>query len=195
MTNSPFRDAIWTLPTLARTELPELAAGCGDQLAPAFAATIDRVFITGCGDSHHAGVAASLAFQQFSGLQFVSAMPAMRFARYQASFLPVPDGGRSLVIGISISGEVSRTVEALELAALGGAKTLAVTANPGGSLTRAAELTLLLSPAPATDVPEGMVLPGSSSYITSLLALFQIALRLGLSRGRLTETAWLGHQR
>jgi glucosamine--fructose-6-phosphate aminotransferase (isomerizing) len=115
----------------------------------------------------------------------------MRFARYEASHLAPLGSGLALVIGISVSGAVSRTVEALQLAALAGARTLAITANPTGDLARAADLTMPLSPTSAASTPKGMILPGSGSYVVSLLALYQIALQLGLLRGRLTEASWL----
>jgi glucosamine--fructose-6-phosphate aminotransferase (isomerizing) len=194
MKRAHLQQAIRAMPGISGAVAPQLAAGCRELFSAELAGAVDRVFITGCGDSHHAGVAAALAFRQFSGLQTVTAMPAMGFARYEATYLPPPGDGLSLVIGISISGEVSRTAEALELAALAGAKTLAITVNPGGALAQAAELTLPLNLQPVTGIPDDVILPGAGSYIVSLLALYQIALRLGLLRGRLTEATWLEHQ-
>ena len=194
MGSSPLLTAITSLPATAATASPNLAAKCDGLLSVADAEALDQVFITGCGDSHHAAVAAALVFRLFSGLFAVTALPAMSFARYHAAHLPSPEISRSLVIGISVSGQVSRTIEALQLAEAAGATTLAITGNPDGELAQVAQLTLLLDSPPSATITENVVVPGASSYITSLLALFQLALRMGLLRGRLTQAAWLGLQ-
>ena len=48
---------------------------------------VERVFLTGCGDSHHAAMNAELAFEQLAGLP-CEPMTAMQMGRYAAGFLP-----------------------------------------------------------------------------------------------------------
>jgi glucosamine--fructose-6-phosphate aminotransferase (isomerizing) len=68
-----------------------------------------------------------------------------------------------LLIGISVSGEVARTIEAVELANAQGMHTLALTGNRESSLTRAAQMTLSLQTPP---LPAG---PGLLSFLGSLM--------------------------
>jgi len=191
---TPLHAAIDTLPEFAQQAIPDLARKCVERLAGLEAASLKHLFITGCGDSYHAGVAAALAFRRFSGLHTVTPLPAMQFARYQASFLPPVESEPSLVIGISVSGQVGRTAEALELARLAGARTLAITANLAGPLAAVAGLILSPPPAPLVESGQDLVLPGSASYIASMIALFQIALQLGRLNGRLTGAFWRKEQ-
>jgi glucosamine--fructose-6-phosphate aminotransferase (isomerizing) len=191
---TPLHAALESLPVVALQTIPDLAGKCDELLSEADISGVRHLYITGCGDSYHAGVAASLVFQRFSALHTVSPLPAMQFARYQASFLPPPESGLSLVIGISVSGQVSRTAEALELARRAGARTLAITANLDGPLAEVAGLILSPPPSPPAAESQDLVLPGATSFITSMIALFQIALHLGRLKGRLTGPTWREEQ-
>ncbi len=53
--------------------------------------TLDRVYLTGCGDSYYAAMAAKLAFERWTGLP-TEVLPSMEFSRYA-----VGDRGRALV--------------------------------------------------------------------------------------------------
>jgi glucosamine--fructose-6-phosphate aminotransferase (isomerizing) len=88
-----------------------------------------------------------------------------------------------LVIGISSSGEVARTVEALEQAHRAGARTLALTCTPNSSLTKAADGSIV------ADLPAHPVGPGLISYLAALLGVLAIgaSLAAGDSRRRLLE--------
>lgn len=122
---------------------------------------ISHILIGGCGDSHHAALGLELAFGTYSGHP-TSVMEAMRLARYAPSLYGA-EPETSLVIGISASGEVARTIEALEIWQELGAQTVAFTTNPDSSLARIAEQTLILPP---PDIAHG---PGLLSYLGSLL--------------------------
>ena len=158
----------------------------GQVFTTALAKGIQRVFITGCGDSYHAAVGAKLAFHQLAGLP-CQAMPAMEFSRYQAGFLPPPVSGANLVIGVSVSGQVSRTVEAIRLARMAGAITVAITGNRNTDLARAAEYVLEAPLPPMANEGPGVIVPGTRSYIASLISLYQAAIHIGLGRGLLAE--------
>ncbi|HSM56342.1 MAG TPA: SIS domain-containing protein [Candidatus Sulfomarinibacteraceae bacterium] len=84
---------------------------------------VRRIYLVGCGDSYFAALAVRLFYQRYVGLP-VEPLEAMEFSRYVAPYL---DDG-ALVVGVSNSGRVSRTVEAVRRARQGGAITLAATA-------------------------------------------------------------------
>ena len=125
------------------------------------ASVIEEVIICGCGDSHHAAVALEMAFSSWSGRR-VRAAPSMTAARYLTPRFQATNMG-SLLIGISVSGEVARTIEAVELANAQGVHTLAMTGNRESSLARAAQMTLSMQTPPA---PTG---PGLLSFLGSLM--------------------------
>lgn len=195
MTNAtPLHAAIEAMPEAARAAIPALAENCSSLLSNHKLTGIRHIYITGCGDSYHAGVAAALAFRQMAGPRFVAPLTAMQLARYQASFLPPPGDAQSLIVGISASGQVSRTAEALELARLAGATTLAITTNLDGPLASEADMILQPPAPPAVQGSPELILPGATSYIISLLALYQLALGLGRQIGRLDEGTWRDNQ-
>jgi glucosamine--fructose-6-phosphate aminotransferase (isomerizing) len=83
-----------------------------------------------------------------------------------------------LAVGISASGEVARTIEAMEIARQVGATTLAVTCDPTSQLARTAENVLRL------EVPELKSLePGVPSYTAALIMLAALVHSLS-SEGR-----------
>lgn len=102
----------------------------------------------------------------------------MQFARYAAGTLPASDPGSSVVIAVSVSGNVSRTTEALRLA-------IALTGNPAGTLAGAADLILETAVPPLPTAAPDLVVPGARSYIASLLALYLCAIEIGRQRGHL----------
>lgn len=137
---------------------------------------LHRVVLTGCGDSHHAALGVLQAFREMSGA-FVLAEPALEASRY---LLPSfrGDPGLMLLIAISSSGEVARTLEAVEGAAARSMHTLAVTADPASRLAQAAERCL---PVPRVETSRPM--PGLLSYLASLLACYACASALAV-RGK-----------
>lgn len=75
---------------------------------------IENLFITGCGDSAFAGSVTALAFAKHAGVH-AEGVHALDLARYRVRYLPP----RSAVIGVSFSGKVGRTAEALTQAGSG----------------------------------------------------------------------------
>lgn len=126
------------------------------------------VYTAGCGDSFYAGLACAMAFARFCRLP-VKALPAMQFSRYEADNLLLP----AVLFGISHSGHVSRSIEAVAMARDAGADTIAVTGNPTSRIAQEADAVLAL-PIP----PMGRS-PGIRSYTVQLLTLLLCALRLG----------------
>lgn len=138
---------------------------------------IREIVLTGSGDSHIAALAAASAIRAWTGLA-VQPMVSMEASRYLGS----ADGRLTsrLVICISHSGEAARTVEAAERLAKSGALTLAVTANGGSRLGRAARRVLDVAG------PAAAAAPGAGSYIASLLGLYLLGIRIGEVRMRFT---------
>src|SRR5579875_2764818 len=118
------------IPSLLSSQLQELHAPIGE-----LAATlddIDEVVLVGCGDSYFAGQAAALAFERWAGIR-ASALHAMEFSRYRVRYLT----DRTLVVPISCSGRVGRTVEAAVQVKRLGQRAVALTGNPDGPLGQA----------------------------------------------------------
>lgn len=95
---------------------------------------LKKIYAVGCGDSLFAAQAARYTFLDLTGVDCV-ACEALEFCRYEADHLP--EG--SLVLVISYSGTVARTVESALIAKKRGAAVIAVTGNPDSPLARAAE--------------------------------------------------------
>lgn len=140
------------------------------EVISSLASEIDEVILCGCGDSHHAARNLEMAMTAWTGRRVRSA-PAMEASRY---LMPVisPAADKTLVIGISASGEVARTLEAIELAAAMGALTLAITGSAESTLARTARMSLSLS------TPAMPVGPGLLNYLASLLMGFSVAIAL-----------------
>jgi glutamine---fructose-6-phosphate transaminase (isomerizing) len=169
-----------SLPELIRSEFETLDMRVRRLLNHNECLSVKRIVITGAGDSHMAGVAAELAFEQIAGIP-TEPMTAMQAARYGTPHFEKLFPRNPLTIGISVSGTVARTREALALARNEGALTVAVTANPNSPLAAAAERVFDCT------VPDFAPAPGIRSYRVSLLVLYLLAIRLAEVSGRLTQ--------
>ncbi len=182
---SPLYQEIASLPTLLHALTEPLVQAAAAALPPDRCQQVQQVYLTGCGDSHHAAVGAALAFRQLAGLP-CEPLTALSFSRYRAPYLATD--AAALVIAISVSGSVTRTIEALDLGRQAGAWALAVT---GGSQTPLAQVShaimeMRVPPLPAA--PPDLVVPGMRSYAASQLALYLAAIQLGHGRGHLNQT-------
>lgn len=187
MERSPLHQHVDSLPDLAERMVEELVAAVSGTFSLSTCRQFQRVFVTGCGDSHHAALASELAFEQLAGLP-CEPMTAMQFSRYAAGYLPETGQGTNLVLAISVSGQVSRTIEAMELARQAGATAVAITGNPEGDLAKAAGLVVETIVPPLPGIGAGLVVPGTRSFIASQLALFLVAIYIGQQRGHLTKS-------
>lgn len=178
-------EQVKSLPAMIRESFQPFDDGIRSTLDHNLCLSLKRVFITGCGDSHHAALNTELAFESLAGLP-TEPMTALQFSRYAAEFLPRTGPSTNAVIGISVSGEVSRTLEALNLAKKAGATTIALTGTPGSRVALAGDFTLFSSTSQFPD-PPGVHTPGVRSFAANQLALYLIAVRLGEVRGALTS--------
>jgi len=180
--NNPMMHHIQSLPDLLRSSFDDVYASVQAALPVELCRSVGRVYITGCGDSHHAALGAELAFETLSGVP-VEAHTPLTFSRYTAARLPRTQP--ALVIGISVSGSVARTAEALSMGLQAGAYSLALTANPQGRTAQAAGKSLLVV-APELPGLEGQIIPGVRTYTINQYALLLAAVHMGQARGVLT---------
>ena len=117
-----------------------------------------------------------MAFARFSRLP-VKALAAMPFARYEADQAPTSAG----LFGISNSGQVARSIEAVALARAAGLDTVAVTGNVESGIAREAAATVGVPIAPMGRAP------GLRSYTVQLVSLLLCAIRVGELRQVLTS--------
>ena len=135
-------------------------------------ANIEHFYLVGCGDSAFAGAATALAFQKHAGIR-AEGIHALEMARYRVRYLPQ----HSVVVCISFSGKVGRTIEAAKQARRFGHKVLALTGNPNSPLAKEATDIIKLS------VPTLGYSPGTSTYLAIVSALFELAVIWGQIRG------------
>jgi glutamine---fructose-6-phosphate transaminase (isomerizing) len=186
MRRTPLQEQVDSLPRLVSEMIGPLAAAVGKALPDSLCENLRRVFVTGCGDNHHAALNSELAFEQLAGLP-CEPMTAMQFGRYAARFLPQGEPGANLLLAISVSGQVSRTAEALALGRRAGGVAVAITGNPAGALAQEAEVVLQTAVPSLPTAQPGLVVPGARSYIASQLALYLTAIHLGEKRGHLSR--------
>lgn len=175
-----FIQHIQSLPDLMGTLLPRFVAEAGRHVD-----TLPRrLHLIGCGDSYFAALATELAFESLARIP-TEAQNAMTFSRYAAEFAPLD--ADTWVIGISVSGGVSRTIEGLVRARARGAQTWAITSSEQTPIARVAERVLITQ---VPDLPNaaGVLVPGSRSYYASLLMLYALALQLADLAGADTHT-------
>lgn len=181
---NPMVAQIQSLPDLIRGVVPIYHENIRRILSREYCQSIRHVYLTGCGDSHHASIGTQLAFRKLTGIT-TEAMTSMQFARYTADTLIEPK--TCLVVGASVSGEVSRTVEGLLLARKAGASTLALTAAPVSRIARSADL-VLNTTQPVFEGPPGMTIPGMRSFVANQVGLLLIAIHFGEQIGRLSAS-------
>lgn len=186
MNRSPLHQQVDTLPDLVRAMIDPLVRSIRSALPESVSRQVQRVFLTGCGDSHHAALNAELAFEQLAGLP-CEPMTALQMGRYAAGFLPETGPGTNLLLAISVSGAVSRTIEALTLARQAGAIGVGVTGSRRSPLAQAAEIVVETAVPPLPDELAGLIVPGTRSYIASQLTLYLMAIHLGQMRGHLNK--------
>ncbi len=108
-------------PEAVRATLAHADAQLRD-LGTRYAATIDRVVLTGCGDPYLLSQAAVYALERWAGVP-AEAIEAAELSGYRHGLLTE----RTLLILISSSGKTVKVIEAARLAAQRGAPVLAVT--------------------------------------------------------------------
>jgi glutamine---fructose-6-phosphate transaminase (isomerizing) len=173
---NPMRDEVFSLPTLIREQIPVL----DDRIRTAFSfndlLSIQQIVLTGCGDSYYAGLGSNFFFNKLCGIPTFG-LNAMSAGRYFLFDSKPAFPNNPLVMATSVSGRVTRTVEAMEMAKHIGAMTVAITGNPEAPLAQAAKhvIDCTIDPVPN---PDNVPIPGVRSYRMTLLVHFLFAIHL-----------------
>lgn len=139
---------------------------------------INRLYITGCGDSFFAGIACREFILKYAKIH-VEAFQALEFSRY---ICPAEVDERAVVLSISSSGRVARTIECAIRAKEMNAFSIAVTRNADGPLAKAASEKIIVN------IPDVVgIAPGTQSYIGSILAVTCFGIALAREKGVLDE--------
>ena len=179
MTTNPMVAQVESVPELLTSQFDQLQGHVESVLSHEEWRTIQRVVTTGCGDSHMSTVATQWAMERLGGVP-TEAATSLRAARYGLPASGMVPRGRTLVIAVSVSGAVSRTQETIAVGREMGALTVALTGNPGSPLGQMAERIL------DCRIPDFVAAPGVRSYRISLLALWQVAIHMGVVRGHIS---------
>ncbi len=133
-----------------------------------------HVKLVACGTSFHAALAGKYILEEMAGIPS-SAEQASEYRYARAS------NDKPLVVLISQSGETADTIGAAREAKRRGCRTLAVTNHVGCSLSREVEEVLY------TRAGLEIGVAATKTFTAQMVALYILALRLGLSAGHLTS--------
>ncbi|MCH7412028.1 glutamine--fructose-6-phosphate transaminase (isomerizing) [Belliella sp. R4-6] len=139
----------------------------------------DRIIITACGTSWHAGLVAEYLFEEFARIP-VEVEYASEF-RYRNPVISDKD----FVIAISQSGETADTLAAIELAKSKGATIFGVCNVVGSSIARATHAGCYTHAGPEIGVAS------TKAFTAQISVLTMMALMLGYQRGTLTESKYI----
>ncbi len=139
----------------------------------------DRIIITACGTSWHAGLVAEYLFEEFARIP-VEVEYASEF-RYRNPVISEKD----FVIAISQSGETADTLAAIELAKSKGATIFGVCNVVGSSIPRATHAGCYTHAGPEIGVAS------TKAFTAQISVLTMMALKLGYQRGTLSESRYM----
>jgi glucosamine--fructose-6-phosphate aminotransferase (isomerizing) len=145
-----------------------LSLGIGEEEIQA----LERVTIIACGTSYHAGMLARYLFTRAAGLP-VDIEIASEFQHLQIR-------PRTLILGITQSGETADTLLALKKAKTCGVQSIAITNVVGSTVTELVDGTIYTRCGPEIGVA------ATKTFTSQLVALILLAIRLGRARDHLT---------
>ncbi|HCC32463.1 MAG TPA: glutamine--fructose-6-phosphate transaminase (isomerizing) [Clostridiales bacterium] len=146
------------------------------------ARSLSRVFMTACGTACNASLVGKYLLERWARLP--AEIDVASEFRYRDPVMRPGD----LAILVSQSGETADTLEALREWRRRGARTLAVTNVMGSSISREADTVIYTRAGPEIAVAS------TKAYITQLLVLTLLALKLGELRGCLTKPELAGYR-
>ena len=135
-------------------------------------AALERVTIIACGTSYHAGLLARYLFARAAGLP-VDVEVASEFQQLQVR-------PKTLLLGITQSGETADTLMALKKAKTCGLASLAITNVVGSTVTELVDGTIYTRCGPEIGVA------ATKTFTSQLVALILLAIRLGRARRHLS---------
>jgi glucosamine--fructose-6-phosphate aminotransferase (isomerizing) len=134
-----------------------------------------RIFLIACGTSYHAALVGKFLIEEFGRIP-VEVDIGSEF-RYRNPVI----GQNELMVVISQSGETADTLAALREGKLRGARTLAICNVVESSLARDAEGVIYTHAGPEIGVAS------TKTFVTQLVILFLLAVRIGRESGHLSE--------
>lgn len=177
--DNAMRRQVLSLPDLMESQYLDLEARSRKVLPTPEIFRIQKIILTGCGDSLAAGMAAKYAFESVAGIP-TECVPSIDLSRFYSEihlgFYP----NNSLVIAVSNSGQIARIGEAVQRAHKFGAKVLGVTANEQSLLGKNSDYIMKIS------IPTFESASGVRTYLVSLMALLLLAVRFSEVRGKIT---------
>ncbi len=145
----------------------------GIDLSPAAVKNIERVTLVACGTAHYACMVGKYLIEQVAGLPCeVDLASEYRYRK------PVV-GSNTLLIPVSQSGETADTLAALREGKQRGARVLAVCNTRDSAIARESHDVLYTIAGPEIGVAS------TKCFTAQVLALYLVALKLGISRGTL----------
>jgi glucosamine--fructose-6-phosphate aminotransferase (isomerizing) len=133
---------------------------------------LERVTIIACGTSYHAGMLAKNLFARVAGLP-VDVEVASEFLNLQVR-------PKTMLLGITQSGETADTLLALKKAKTCGVRSIAITNVLGSTVAELVDGTIYTRCGPEIGVA------ATKTFTSQLVAIILLAVRLGRARGHLT---------
>lgn len=177
--DNPMSRQVFSLPDLIRDQYEDLEPKARKVLTTPEIFNIQRIVLTGCGDSYAAGMATKHAFEMLTGIP-TEVVPAIELSRFYCEKHLGVDCQNPLVIAVSNSGGVARLSEAVQRAKMHGCFVLGVTGNEESPMGMHCDKILKLY------IPPFESAPGTRSYAVSVIALLLLAIRFGEVRGKYT---------
>ena len=181
--NDSMRKQVYSLPGMLEEIYADYVGKVESLLSRVDIKSIERIYIFGCGDSCFVGQVVKYLFEKESRLP-VEVYTSLEFSRYVVDLLPDSNNSKALAIGISVSGSVSRTREALKKAKEKRILTLAVSAKESAFTDMADDFVIANSPLFNDEEPNGT--PGVRSFFCNYMMLAIIALTAARVRSYLT---------
>jgi glucosamine--fructose-6-phosphate aminotransferase (isomerizing) len=147
----------------------------GIEITRAFADGLRRISLVACGTASYAGMVGKYMIEQLAGIPCEVDL-ASEF-RYRKPIL----GRDCMVIPVSQSGETADTLAALREGKAQGARVLSVCNVRGSTIARESDDVLYTHAGPEIGVAS------TKAFVTQVVALYLIALRLGAARGRIGQ--------
>lgn len=129
-----------------------------------------KLFLLGCGDSYFGGLAVKHLLDGVSD-SIILPMSALEFSRYGVNQVDQ----NSTVIAVSMSGNVARTIEGLNVAQEKGAYVVGITNSATGKLYQISKHPILLG----LEEEEGWT-PGTLTYCGTLYALYRLLIEFAV---------------
>ena len=147
------------------------------RLSPDELRAVDKVVVVACGSSYHAGMVAKYAIERWARLP--TEVEIASELRYREPVLHE----RTLVVGVSQSGETLDTLEALREARRAGARTLVVSNVVHSTMAREADGAVYTRAGPEVSVAS------TKCHVAQIVALEVLALALAQWRGTMGRDA------